>query len=823
MRPFCFWRRKRHSAINLLIGLMRNALPRAASDGIMRYVVLALVAWLTLNLPVHAAEYRVGAAPDWVYPIKPAIDLPPPGKVATGEWALLSDVQTRVEATGKTAYHHFAGKALDSRGVQQVADISFVFDPASEKLAIHAINIVRDGKVIDKLHGARISVLQRETELEYRIYDGSKTVHVVLDDVRIGDIVEYAYSRSGANPAFRNQVAGGASMQWSVPVAHAFVRLLTPASRNITVTTRNSPVQPQLTETGGYRDYRWEQRNVAALKIDDQAPGHYDPYAAAHWTEFADWKAVVDWGVPLYQPPGKTSPALSQAIERIRQESASPRERVQAVLQLVQRDIRYLGIEVGQGSYVPNSPDLVFQRRFGDCKDKALLMVSMLRALGINANVALANTRRGRLISSLPPSPLVFNHALVHVEVGKSKYWLDPTRPPQSGDLAHLVQADYGPALILAAGQTALVSMATGQSGQMRTDVHAVFDATAGVDQPVRYTIQTTHRAETAERLRANITANGEEETQSDYLNFYAKRYPGIKLAAPLKVEDDTARNELITTESYVINNFFGAEKDGKRVAYVRSAEIRSRLRQPEALIRSAPLRVDFPDWIREVTEVKLGDDWSVTPFSGKVKDPAFEFQHTTESGGARATYILTDHYRALAAEVPAEAVRSYAANLETAYDMVGLTLRYKAKGGVAGTVSRWEGKYWALASGGLLALWGLMLGACRLTRLEHQRVNKALVMVFMSVCAILILAARNLPNGWIVQIVCIAIAFIGSFLLIVVAETAPETHFLHGIGKADVLAERRFTERAVLKGIAGLPSTLMVIGLMVGFLYMVS
>ncbi|WP_195764059.1 DUF3857 domain-containing transglutaminase family protein [Pseudoduganella rivuli] len=810
-------------AVNQKMGFMRKDLSRAASGGVMRYVVLALISWATIVLPAGAADYRVGVAPDWVVPIKPAADLPPPEKVVNGEWALLSDVQTRVETAGKTTYHHFAGKALDSRGVQQVADISFVFDPSSEKLVIHAINIVRDGQLIDKLRSARISVLQRETELEYRIYDGSKTVHVVLDDVRIGDIVEYAYSRSGLNPAFKNQVAGGSGMQWSVPVAHTFARLLVPATRNITVTTRNSSIQPQLTEAKGYRDYRWEQRNVAPIKIDDQTPGHYDPYAAAHWTEFPDWKAVVDWGAPLYQPPPQAGPALALAIDRIRQVAASPAERVQAVLQLVQRDIRYLGIEVGQGSYVPNSPDVVFQRRFGDCKDKALLMVSMLRALGVTADVALANTRRGRLIESLPPSPLVFNHALVRVNVNGAKYWLDPTRSPQSGDLAHLVQADYGPALVLASGQTALISMTPKLSAQMRTDVHSVFDATAGVDQPVRYTIRTTHRAEVAERLRSSIAANGQAETQSDYLNFYAKRYPGIKVAAPLKVEDDPVSNELVTTESYAISGFFGAEKDGRRLAYVRSAEIRSRLRQPETLIRTAPLRVDFPDWIREVTEVKLDSDWKVTPSSGKVKDPAFEFQHTTEGGGARATYVLTDHYRALAGEVPPDAVRNYAANLETADDMVGLTLRYKPKGGVAGTASRWDGKYWTLATGCLLAVWALMLGACRLSRPEHRQANKSLVMVFMSVCAILLLAARNLPNGWIVQMSCVAIACIGSWLLILVAESAPETHFLHGIGKADVLAERKAAERTLIKGMTKLPSTFMWIGMTLGLLHMVS
>ena len=68
-----------------------------------------------------------------------------------------------------------------------------------------------------------------------------------------------------------------------------------------------------------------------------------------------------------------------------------------AVLQLVQRDVRYLGIEVGPGSHAPTAPDKVYQRRFGDCKDKATLIITMLSALEIPAFPVLidAQTERG--------------------------------------------------------------------------------------------------------------------------------------------------------------------------------------------------------------------------------------------------------------------------------------------------------------------------------------------------------------------------------------------------------------------------------------------
>jgi hypothetical protein len=183
--------------------------------------LFALFVWLWMtSLPIHAAEYQIAPAPAWVEPQPVDLSRKPANGQSSGEWNILSDVQTRIETDGKSSYHHFANKALDANGVHDIADLSFVFDPSFEQLTIHAIRVWREGKATDKLAGAKISVLQRETELEYRIYDGSKTVSVVLEDLRVGDVVEYAYSRRGINPVFGNRVAGGASGTCFSALAH---------------------------------------------------------------------------------------------------------------------------------------------------------------------------------------------------------------------------------------------------------------------------------------------------------------------------------------------------------------------------------------------------------------------------------------------------------------------------------------------------------------------------------------------------------------------------------------------------------------------------
>jgi len=770
--------------------------------------IMVLTIFCTYAAKAGAAEYEVGPVPAWVVPVKPDYQLPAPAGKTRGDWFLLSDVQTRIEAQGKSAYYHYANKALDSRGVSGIADISVTFDPTYEKVIIHAINVVRDGTVIDKLGDAKIKVLQRETDLEYRIYDGSKTLSVVLDDLRVGDVVEYAYSRNGLNPVFNNLIAGAAPMQWKVPVGRVFVRLLAPSARPMTVATRNAAPKAELTENGAYRDYRWSQHNMPGLSIDEDAPATYNPYAAVYWSEFGSWKNVVDWGIPLYRPSAPLGPDITAAIRRIRQTAPTQETRLRAVLELVQRDIRYLGIEVGQGSHAPNAPALVFQRRFGDCKDKALLMVAMLRELDVPAAPALVHTDNRSAVAERPPAPHAFNHVIVQARVNGKTYWLDPTRSPQAGDLEHLGQADFGQALLLEEGSSALSPMAQAQGREQRHEVHAVFDGTGGPNKPAVYKIRTTLKGEAAERLRANITANGKSELESDYLNYYARRYPGIKRTSAMEIVDDEKNNTLTTFESYTIEDFWHMGDDGKRaVGYVKSSEVRSRLARPDALNRTAPLAIRFPDEIEEITEVHLAGDWKVTPNNIKVSDAAFEFQHKRERGDGPVTYLLTDRYRALAAEVKPEDVRSFANNLAKADDAVGLTLNLRD--GLGPKLPAWNpfARPILVWSALMFVAWLLLRWYDRHSEQEHRWANMTLLSYFSAASGLVVAALVWLPAGWKAQSASLIVAFFGSVMLVSVASRAPETHWLHATRNVAALEQRSSGARLMIQGFSLIPA----------------
>ena len=133
---------------------------------------------------------------------------------------LLIDHQVRVLGARVESYHRSGTRITSAAGVESESEIAFSFDPSHEKLTIHEIAIHRDGARIDALATASLERVHLESDLERRIYDRRLTVHAILNDVRVGDVVEYSYTREGQNPALHGKYAASVTLALEIPVKH---------------------------------------------------------------------------------------------------------------------------------------------------------------------------------------------------------------------------------------------------------------------------------------------------------------------------------------------------------------------------------------------------------------------------------------------------------------------------------------------------------------------------------------------------------------------------------------------------------------------------
>jgi hypothetical protein len=141
------------------------------------------------------------------------------------------------------------------------------------------------------------------------------------------------------------------------------------------------------------------------------APGSHQKNGFMTWADMGKWQADLAAG------RRDSSPEISQIVAQIAAANMTPQKKLQAIADFMQKNIRYVGVELGIGGYQPHSARDIFNHRFGDCKDKATLMSAMLKQSGFDSYYLIINTRRGAVMAETPPSIEVFDHAILAIKL----------------------------------------------------------------------------------------------------------------------------------------------------------------------------------------------------------------------------------------------------------------------------------------------------------------------------------------------------------------------------------------------------------------------
>ena len=148
----------------------------------------------------------------------------------------------------------------------------------------------------------------------------------------------------------------------------------------------------------------FDERSMPRIDSEpDTPPDHYGQ-RWLQFSEFSDWDEVSSWASELFQMREVASEEFRSLVATLRSKP-TPEERVTAALAFVQAEIRYFSVSLGESSHRPSQPDLVLERRYGDCKDKSLLLMSLLKELNIPSRAVLLKSEGRKSISKSLPSP----------------------------------------------------------------------------------------------------------------------------------------------------------------------------------------------------------------------------------------------------------------------------------------------------------------------------------------------------------------------------------------------------------------------------------
>ncbi|GAT33525.1 transglutaminase-like superfamily protein [Terrimicrobium sacchariphilum] len=643
---------------------------KAGRKGIALWSIVCLLAFshpVSAETPSEEQAVRKGPAPAWAQPEK----VPPPvdKKERNGSrvW-LLQDEQNN--AAEQTSYHHYARQFSTKSSVENDSSITILVDPTYQHLVLNKLVIHRDGKEIDRLPDQEIRTLHREEQLDRNMFDGQLSVIMVLNDIRVGDVVEYAFTYEGENPIFGGKFMDSFGTIGDEPVSSLHYRLLWPRDRTLQVRSHNSDLAPtQNTLSDGTTEYRWTASNVRPLIPDDTLPDWYDPWGWVQLSEWKSWSDVARWGAPLYNTSEELPDEIKQEVARIRT-LPKPEDQIRAALWYVQDNIRYLGIEIGPNAHKPHALSEIVSRRFGDCKDKAVLLCAMLRDLGFQADPALVTTEGWLKHDNWLPSAWAFNHVVVHLSLDGKTYWLDPTEDNQGGALGDIYFPDYHQALVLRDDTTDLTEIKAGGYDKTVTDVKENYDF-PDFSGLVNLSVETVYRGHAADVMRRNLENYSQEEITKNYRSFYGRDHENIQSVEVPEFTDDRSRNIITCREKYVIRDFWKNDDDEDHLKGKVDADIVSqRLSRPESSSREMPYALDYPARVNSVIELSFPRSMNFDSDSETVNDPSFHYSFTATPDGSRLT--LRHKYEAKADHVPSYRMSGYLSNLDRAYGSTG-------------------------------------------------------------------------------------------------------------------------------------------------------
>lgn len=337
----------------------------------------------------------------------------------------LADVRVQeLLASGLDRVHvqqiYFMGSdaAVDAHRISSIR-----YSPSTEELKVVRARVWKqDGAVLEAQ-----DVGDRELSDNYvSMYYDMRAHQLRFAGLEKGDVIELEYSLT---PTQRSSTSNGYFGELVLfagrgPAQLKRYVLVAPAAQKVFVHAEK--IAPaNVTAKEGSQVFVWEARSVAALPREPRSPGITEISPYVHVSTIGDWKQLGIWYADLVRPQFALDPPLESELARVIKSAHGEREKIAAIQEFVLRSTHYVALEFGIYSYKPYPVAQIYARRFGDCKDKASLMIALLRAAGIEAEIALVRTRSLGDVTSGPASIALFNHAIVFIP--KYELWLDGT------------------------------------------------------------------------------------------------------------------------------------------------------------------------------------------------------------------------------------------------------------------------------------------------------------------------------------------------------------------------------------------------------------
>jgi tetratricopeptide (TPR) repeat protein len=540
-------------------------------------------------------------------------------RAVEGSVVLLDRRVVRVHQNGLS--EQFAQRVVEvrsERAARENQEYYVRYTPGSQEVEI------RKARILRRSAGGEVEISEATarddrdlSEPWYGLYYDNRAEVVSYEDLRAGDVIEVQYTV--ADVGLRNEMADyfgdfnfigetASKKRWDYT-------LIGPEGRTFYFNApRVAGLRKSVEKAGGEVVHRFSATDVPRVQPEPSMPGFAEAAPYLHVSTYKGWEDVGRWYWHLVEDQLTPDDTLRRAAAEATRGLKTDEEKTRALHRYVIEGTRYVGLEFGIHGYKPYRVTQVLARRFGDCKDKASLLLALLREVGIDSELVLVRTRRGGKVDTAPASLAVFDHAIVYVP--RLSLYLDGTA--EFAGMRELPSQDQG-VMVLRVSPRGATLTETPVLPAAANRASRVWRVDLDVEGSGRIAEDLTITGQAAPEWRVHYQTPGER--QERFSKVWNGRFPGAKVES-LRFVGIEDRNHPVTLRAEVSVPRVAERRSGGELQLPITARDADFVRTYARLSgRRHELQLGYP-WVHEEELIfRIPEGWHVVRQPGPRRD----------------------------------------------------------------------------------------------------------------------------------------------------------------------------------------------------------
>jgi hypothetical protein len=340
----------------------------------------------------------------------------------------------RTDGTGECQDETYT-KVLTEKGRRNNRTLSQSFTIPYSTVQVVQLEVIKtNGQIVPVDVAANSKETIDESQMHANIYDpNNKVLEVNIPGVEVGDLIHSVTRQPIDRSYVPGQFAEETVLEGPGYILHSSYEVHAPADRPLLRVALRDEVPGTVayskeTEPDGGVVHHWEIHNVPRMFDEPAMPPYEMVLQRLFVSTMPDWQTVSKWYWNLSKSHLEaTTPEMKQTVDSLTAGAATEMDRIKSVFYFVSKNVRYMGLtpEKDRPGFEPHDVEITFDKKYGVCRDKAALLVSMLREANLDAYPVLISVGVKRDAEVPDPD---FNHAIVSVQLKNREYLLmDPT------------------------------------------------------------------------------------------------------------------------------------------------------------------------------------------------------------------------------------------------------------------------------------------------------------------------------------------------------------------------------------------------------------